>query len=262
NKLQILAGQYSDVLESLPPTVRNCTKHDEIEAIFFKERAELEAKYQKMYEPLYSQRFYIVNNGLVEADKEADKDAAEVEKGVPYFWLSTMKTNEVLREEIKEQDEDALKYLKDIKRCEIEEGESKGFKIEFLFDTNPYFSNTVLTKTYHLIDDVETIVEKVTLSKDVLQLIPGVYKSEDCESFFNFFNPPRVPNGKDVDENIAEELQNQMEQDYDVGSTIRDKIIPHVVSWFTGQADQGEYYKVNNTDDEVEDEEDDEEQFT
>ncbi|KAI3957484.1 hypothetical protein MKW92_009325 [Papaver armeniacum] len=114
-----------------------------------------------MYEPLYSQRFVIVNNGLVEADKEADKDAAEVEKGVPDFWLNAMKTTDVLREEIKEHDEDSLKYLKDIKWCKIEEGESKGFKLEFLFDTNPYLSNTVLTKTYHLFDDVETIVEKV-----------------------------------------------------------------------------------------------------
>ncbi|KAJ0578157.1 putative nucleosome assembly protein (NAP) [Helianthus annuus] len=37
---------------------------------------------------------------------------------------------------------------------------------------------------------------------------------------------------------IAEELQNQMEQDYDIGSTIRDKIIPHAISWFTGEAVQ------------------------
>ncbi|KAI3849845.1 hypothetical protein MKW98_026759 [Papaver atlanticum] len=196
-----------------------------------------------------------------------------------------MKTNDVLREEIKEHDEDALKYLKDIKWCKIEEGESKGFKLEFLFDTNPYFSNTVLTKTYHLIDDVETIVEKVigtkiewnagkSLTQKVVKTkrkkgsdVMGT-KTEDCESFFNFFNPPRVPEGTDVDENlgmdvdekIAEELQNQMEQDYDVGSTIRDKIIPHAVSWFTGQADQGEYYEVNNADDEVEDEEDEEEE--
>ena len=29
-------------------------KHDELEAKFFEERAALEAKYQKLYEPLYS----------------------------------------------------------------------------------------------------------------------------------------------------------------------------------------------------------------
>ena len=36
----------------------------------------------------------------------------------------------------------------------------KGFKIEFLFDTNPFFSNFLLTKIYHMIDDDEPILEK------------------------------------------------------------------------------------------------------
>ncbi|KAI3989267.1 hypothetical protein MKX01_004816 [Papaver californicum] len=250
NKLQTLAGQHSDVLESLTPNVRKRvealreiqTKHDEIEAKFFEERAILEAKYQKMYEPLYSQRFDIVN-GVVEvdgvakevvADKEADKDA-EVEKGVPDFWLNAMKTNEVLAEEITERDEGALKYLKDIKWCRIED--PKGFKLDFFFDTNSYFKNSVLTKTYHMIDDDEPILEKAigteiewypgkSLTQKVLKKKPKkgskntkpITKTEDCESFFNFFNPPQVPeDDDDLDEETAEELQNQMEQDYDVG---------------------------------------------
>ncbi|KAI3944232.1 hypothetical protein MKW98_016462 [Papaver atlanticum] len=250
NKLQTLAGQHSDVLESLTPNVRKRvealreiqTKHDEIEAKFFEERAILEAKYQKMYEPLYSQRFDIVNGVVevdgvtkeVEADKEADKDA-EVEKGVPDFWLTAMKTNEVLMEEITERDEGALKYLKDIKWCRIEE--PKGFKLEFFFDTNPYFKNAVLTKTYHMIDDDEPILEKAigteidwypgkSLTQKVLKKKPKkgskntkpITKTEDCDSFFNFFNPPQVPEDDDeLDEETAEDLQNQMEQDYDVG---------------------------------------------
>jgi len=77
-----------------------------------------------------------------------------------------------------------------------------------------------------------------------------ITKTENCESFFNFFNPPQVPeDDEDIDEDTvscylstsenykkqkcecnplclkfycyfigqAEELQNQMEQDYDVG---------------------------------------------
>jgi nucleosome assembly protein 1-like 1 len=31
----------------------------------------------------------------------------------------------------------------------------KGGKLEFFIDTNPYFKNFVLTKTYHMIDDDE-----------------------------------------------------------------------------------------------------------
>ncbi|RWW06663.1 hypothetical protein GW17_00029988, partial [Ensete ventricosum] len=79
--LQNLAGKHTDVLETLNPAVRKrvevlmqiqsklmpntgChspslvfflqNKHDELEAKFFEERAVLEAKYQKLYEPLYA----------------------------------------------------------------------------------------------------------------------------------------------------------------------------------------------------------------
>lgn len=48
--------------------------------------------------------------------------------------------------------------MKDIKWCRIDN--PKGFKLEFFFDTNPFFKNTVLTKTYHMIDDDEPILEK------------------------------------------------------------------------------------------------------
>ena len=36
----------------------------------------------------------------------------------------------------------------------------KGFKIDFFFDSNPYFKNAILTKTYHMIDEDEPILEK------------------------------------------------------------------------------------------------------
>ena len=53
--------------------------------------------------------------------------------------------------QISEWDEGALKYLKDIKWGKIDD--PKGFKLEFFFDSNPYFKNSVLTKTYHMVDD-------------------------------------------------------------------------------------------------------------
>ncbi|GMJ07340.1 NUCLEOSOME/CHROMATIN ASSEMBLY FACTOR GROUP A 02, nucleosome assembly protein 1;2 [Hibiscus trionum] len=284
NKLQSLAGD--DIMESLSPVVRKRvedlreiqSQHDELEAKFFEERAALEAKYQKLYQPLYAKRYDIVN-GVVEVEGTKTEAAVEgqgddkeaEEKGVPDFWLIAMKNNEVLADEISERDEGALKYLKDIKWCRVEE--PKGFKLEFYFDTNPYFKNTVLTKTYHMIDEDEPILEKAIgteiewypgkcLTQKLLKKKPKkgsknakpITKTEDCESFFNFFNPPEVPeDDEDIDEDTAEELQNQMEQDYDIGSTIRDKIIPHAVSWFTGEAMQGDL----DIDDDDEDEDDD-----
>lgn len=288
NKLQTLAGQHT--LETLSPNVRKRvevlreiqSQHDELEAKFFEERAALEAKYQKLYQPLYSKRYDIVN-GVTEVDgatneaameQEGDKSAEE--KGVPDFWLIAMKTNEVLAEEITERDEVALKYLKDIKWCRIDD--PKGFKLELFFDTNPYFKNTVLTKTYHMIDEDEPILEKAIgteiewypgkiLTQKLLKKKPKkgsknakpITKTEECASFFNFFNPPQVPeDDEEIDEDTAEELQNQMEQDYDIGSTIRDKIIPHAVSWFTGEAVQGDEFGIDDDDDDDDEDEDDE----
>ncbi|XP_022754876.1 nucleosome assembly protein 1;3-like isoform X4 [Durio zibethinus] len=295
NKLQNLAGEHTGILESLSPNVRKRVEvlreiqghHDELEAKFFEERAALEAKYQKLYQPLYAKRYDIVN-GVGEAEgtpndvaMDQGEDKAVEEKGVPDFWLTAMKNNDVLSDEITERDEGALKYLKDIKWHRIEE--HKGFKLEFYFDTNPYFKNTILTKTYHMIDENDPILEKAIgteiewypgkcLTQKLLKKKPKkgsknakpITKTEDCESFFNFFNPPQVPDDdEDIDEDTAEGLQNQMEQDYDIGSTLRDKIIPHAVSWFTGDAIQGDEVEIEDDDEDDDDgdeDEDDEEE--
>ncbi|KAI3975368.1 hypothetical protein MKX01_004455, partial [Papaver californicum] len=247
-----LGGGQPEFLESLSTNVRKRVEvlrkiqgqHDELEAKFFEERAALEAKYQKLYEPLYTKRYDIVNgdvevegvSGEAVVDDIATKDKkATEEKGVPNFWLTAMKTNEVLADEIQERDEGALKYLKDIKWCRVEG--LKGFKLEFFFDPNPYFKNTVLTKIYDMVDEDEPILDKAigteiewlpgkNLTQKVLKKVPRkgskntkpITKTEKCESFFNFFNPPQVPeDDEDIDDETAEDLQGQMEQDYDVG---------------------------------------------
>ncbi|XP_004306190.1 PREDICTED: nucleosome assembly protein 1-like 1-like [Fragaria vesca subsp. vesca] len=219
------------------------SQHDELEKKFFEERVALEAKYQKLYEPLYSKR-YEIGNGVTEVEGVNPESAldqgdnATEEKGVPDFWLTAMKTNEVLSEEISERDEGALKYLKDIKWSRIDE--PKGFKLEFFFNANSYFKNYVLTKTYHMIDDDEPILEKAigteidwypgkSLTQKILKKKPRkgsknakpITKTEDCESFFNFFNPLEIPDTDDgFDEETAEELHSQMEQDYDIGYVV------------------------------------------
>eukprot|EP00249_Psilotum_nudum_P014497 c24853_g2_i2 orf=287-1402(+) len=295
HKHQYLAGEQLGVLESFSPNVKKRVAvlqdiqktHDEIEAKYFEEKAALQARYQKLYEPLYSKRNEIVNGhveveGITRDAVQSDGPAEETkEKGVPDFWLIAMKTNEVLALQISERDEGALKYLKDIKYSRIDN--PKGFKLEFYFDTNPYFKNTVLTKAYHMVDNEEPILERAVgtviewhagknLTEKVLRKKPKkgsrntkpVTKTEQCESFFNFFKPPQVPeDDDDIDQDVAEELQDLMEQDYDIGSTIRDKIIPHAVSWFTGEALQGEELEVDDdgtdTDDDDEEEEEEDE---
>ncbi|XP_020585057.1 nucleosome assembly protein 1;1-like isoform X2 [Phalaenopsis equestris] len=291
SKLQSLAELHVEAMETLSPKVKKRVevlrdiqaRHGELESKFHEERAALEAKYQKLYEPLYTKRYEIVN-GMAEvvADESAEATAAEDKtnegKGVPDFWLTALKTNEVVSEEIHERDEDALKHLKDIRCSKLDD--PKGFKLEFFFNPNPYFKNSVLSKTYHMIDDDDPILEKAVgteiewfpgkcLTQKVLKKKPKkgskktkpVTKTEVCESFFNFFSPPKVPEDDDeLDEDTAEQLQDQMEQDYDIGSTIRDKIIPHAVSWFTGEAVKEEFGGIGDEEDNEDEDEDDEEE--
>ncbi|KAJ8478209.1 hypothetical protein OPV22_021936 [Ensete ventricosum] len=263
DKLQNLAGKHTDVLETLNPAVRKRVevlmqiqnKHDELEAKFFEERAVLEAKYQKLYEPLYAKRYEIVN-GVVEVGGIKDessvetpaKDKASEEKGVPDFWLTALKTNEVLAEEIQERDEEALKYLKDIKWCRIDNPKDEPILEKAIGTEIEWFPGKCLT---------QKIVKKKP--KKGSKNAKPITKTEGCESFFNFFNPPEVPDDDaDIDEETAEQLQSQMELDYDIGSTIRDKIIPHAVSWFTGEAVQDDDTEIED-DEDGEDEEDEDE---
>nr|CAB3474055.1 unnamed protein product [Digitaria exilis] len=262
NKLEGLVAQHTDVLENLTPKVR------------------------KRVDVLRDIQRYDIVTGVAEVDgitKGGDETLVDQkEKGVPDFWLNAMKNNEVLAEEIRKRDDEALKYLRNIKWCKTDD--PQGFKIEFSFYTNPFFKNSVLTKTYHMIDGDEPILEKAVgteiewypgkcLTQKVVEKKPKkgskdtkpIIKTEDCESFFNFFNPPQVPdNDEEIDEATAEQLQEQMEQDYDIGSTIRDKIIPHAVSWFTGEAQDEDYDStileddLNSSDDDEDDEEDEE----
>ncbi|XP_062087702.1 nucleosome assembly protein 1;1-like isoform X2 [Humulus lupulus] len=226
SKLRTLTANHSDIMKTLSPTLRKRVEslrkiqgqHDELAAKFLEERASLESKYHELYQPLYTKRYEIVN-GVVEVDGVEHGDKANEDKGVPQFWLNAMKSHEVLAEEITERDEGALKYLKDIKYIRIEN--PKGFRLDFFFDTNPYFKNSVLAKTYHMVEDDEPILENAIgteiewypgkcLTQKILKKKPRksgsknanpITKTENCSSFFNFFNPPRIPEDDvDIDE--------------------------------------------------------------
>ena len=115
-------------------------------------------------------------------------------------------------------------------------------------------------------------------------------KEEPCDSFFNFFNPPAIPNPEEeeLDEDEMEQRQFELESDYEMGiafhgpcvrarvsefacvrvcvfrggrvrectltQTYTERLIPHAIKWFTGEADD------DDDDDEFEEGEEEEEE--
>ncbi|XP_024189975.2 LOW QUALITY PROTEIN: nucleosome assembly protein 1;2 [Rosa chinensis] len=226
-------------------------KHRLLRLRYLEVGAQVEAAYLNLYKPIYEKRYEIVNGITKVGEKDEvrarDKgDEATKEKGIPQFWLTAMKNHKLLAQEITEHDEVALKYLKDIKWYRIYGG---SFRLEFVFQQpNPYFENEVLTKSYKrpLMEKTTGCVIKWHHGKDLThKFLEGMSKNskrmtKSCESVFNFFNPPQLClHEKHIDYNdgyLNGEVKSKLNYDFFIGKIIRDKIIPHAISWFTREA--------------------------
>jgi len=196
-----------------------------------------------------------------EAD-ELKKAAARADGGIPAFWLTAMKNNEVLEGQVMKRDEEALKALKDITSEYIDNDPRKGFKINFHFGENPFFTETVLTKTYVLDpEDEDLALDNVigtpiswtsTANKLTVVLkekkqrhksgkgVRVVTKEEKCPSFFHFFDPPAMPKSDD-DEDKEEDDEEEdagaiLEMDFETGQAIHEMLIPRAVYYYTGES--------------------------
>lgn len=163
--------------------------HDELEQQYMKERFELEAKYQRKYEPLNKERSARVRGASVEhyetkagdtfasaatatgvpaEQLQADnpeaqeplpaglklvvvKGPAEAAKGIPHFWLKCLQNHPLASEVITDKDAKILECLEDITQKTLPD--DKGFTLEFHFGQNTYLSNKVLSKTFHVDKD-------------------------------------------------------------------------------------------------------------
>ena len=77
-----------------------------------------------------------------------------------------------------------------------------------------------------------------------------VKRSVPLDSFFNFFKPP-VPRkeeseAEEGEEGDADELEERLELDYNIGEDIKEKLIPRAIDWFTGAA--LEYEEIDEDD--------------
>ncbi|KAJ1770234.1 histone chaperone [Coemansia sp. RSA 1843] len=322
-RLGSLIGASSGYIESLPKAVRERVdvlkylqqQHTEIDKKLHMEIYELEKKYSKQYAPLYERRNALVQgtaeptdqekaegakiakeekeneeeaSGIEEEDADEDEDVA----GIPEFWLTALKNHPNFSELITERDEEALKFLRDIRLAYLDE--SPGFKLEFVFAENPFFSNALLTKTYvydqdeiagalefsHAqgaeIDwkpehDLSVTVETKKQRHKTTNRTRVVKKTVPAQTFFSFFTTVEEPESDDESE-LAEETRDRITLDYELADDLKEKIVPNAVDWFTGKAleyegldeDDGfedefmdDYYEDDDDEDDSDDDEDD-----
>lgn len=298
-KLANLIGKSSGYIESLSPIVRQRVdglkglqlEHTKLEAEFQKEILELEKRFAEKYRPIYERRRAIIEGkeepteeeiksgfkvDLVEDDEDDDeaeegkasaskepeivKPDASAEKGIPGFWLTALSNHAGISELITERDEEALKYLVDI-RVEYLGVGVPGFKLLFEFEpkAKDFFENAILTKTYFYQEEVGSLGDfiydhaegteiKWKTGKDLTVKVETkkqrnkntnqtrtVKKVVPTDSFFNFFKPPTA-NADDDASDVDDDIDEKLELDYQIGEDIKDRIVPHAIDYFTGKA--------------------------
>lgn len=229
-----------------------------------------------------------------EKDEKEDEDLASVKPpadaktGIPMFWLTVLHTHPKIEGLISERDEEALSTLRDIRCEQLPAGGKPGFKIIFEFDPeNQFFKNTELTKTYYYL---ETVGPNGDLVYDHAEGTPIEWRSGDkdltiraetkkqrnkktnetrvvkrmvpTQSFFNFFSPPTPPKvDDDSDDEELADLESRLELDYQLGEDLKDRVVPHAIQFFTGDAlDYEDFGPLDDFDDEDDEDEDDAEE--
>lgn len=264
--LRGLSWKVKDTITSLESLDRD---HAALEAQFRRERRELERKYEKLYAPVYARRAELISGsgessiGLGPGDDEGP--------GVPDFWLRAMKSAAAISANITPQDEKILRFLQKIECTTLPESDGIGFRLEFSFAPNEFFSNSALSKVYYLADTDDCPVLDKALGTEI-QWKPGknatirvvkrktkngktagkvITRREPCGSFFNFFSTLEIPevHDLDLDGETFERKIDEIEADYEMGMAFKEKIVPHAVRWFTGEAEDDDEYEDEQEDD-------------
>jgi nucleosome assembly protein 1-like 1 len=273
----LLKNNPKQVVERVRVLQQLQAEHDDLQAQFDKEVAELERQFEIKYLPLYQRRREIVSGTKDVTEDEKTKAAAKKiqteatpkeggndVRGIPGFWATVLQNSEIAGDMIHEHDGDVLQALQDItfENTTNESGAANGFKLHFHFADNEYFTNSVLSKTFHYDPENDdepqgsegteiqwkegkNLTVKVTIKKQRHKggdRVRKVKKEAPQDSFFNFFKtlkPDSVEKQQDSedeeDENPIDEL---IEADQEIGDVFRERIIPRAVEYFLGLVDE------------------------
>lgn len=229
---------------------------------------DLERNFQSKHDSVFQKRMDIINGNYEPNDEECKLSGMELDKtmvpaegqqmdcpaGIPSFWLVVLKNVGEISSMIYEHDEEALRYLVDIRAFSMP-SPNLSFQLEFHFAPNPFFQNSVLTKTY--------LMKCTPDEEDPFNFEgPEIYKTIGCEimwnagkkitemavrndneppqifkadSFFNFFSPPELIMGE---MEYNERVEAYLENDFEVGHYLKERVVPRAVLYYTGEIEE------------------------
>lgn len=178
---------------------------------------EINQKYSEVRKPIYDKR-------------------ADVIKIIPDFWLTAFMSHPFLVELLSEEDQKIFKYLSSLDVEEFKDVKS-GYSISFNFNSNPYFEDSKLTKSFIFINEGLTKVTATKIKwKDGMGLPNGVAHDkkgnkrphEEDESFFSWFSETHEEDNIDeINDEIAE--------------AIKDDLWPNPLTYFNNEADEVDF---------------------
>lgn len=166
-----------------------------------------------------------------------------------------MCNNMSIAQQITEKDRPILEYLADISLDLHSEG--YGFELGFHFTKNPYFKNEVLKKSFPMkeenqVERAEGTVIEWTPGSDVTKQKKKKGKGKNkktvvvkAQSFFNFFetvekSAEREGGDDDDEDEDGDEGDMQLEDDLDLGTTIKDDLVPLALEYYLNVIPQEE----------------------
>lgn len=185
---------------------------------------EVEKKYNRLRKPIYDRRNQAIRK-------------------IPDFWLKVFTSQDMLAALLSESDLAVFKYLKEL-NVEDNDDVKSGFKISLIFDPNPFFKNSMLSKEFQYDKDgnltvIPTKIEwkegkdltKKQQSKDAKNKRA---REEESESFFTWFNPE--------------------DQDLELAEIIKEDIWTNPAKYYLGLVDESELGEAEEEGDEDDEE--------
>jgi template-activating factor I len=141
------------------------------------------------------------------------KKRSDIIAKIPNFWVTAFVNHPQVSALLNEDDEEVLQYLTKVEVQEFEDIKS-GYRINFSFDTNPYFTNELLTKEFHLNDTGDPSSQSTPIKwkegKDLTKKGPankGKKRShDDQESFFSWFSDHSDAGADELGEVIKDDI--------------------------------------------------------